>query len=194
VLPLLQWTEFWGLQSHSLHCRCVVIFSMVKSSLILSTAVPLVLCDSRALHFSNTNRLWALPCTTSCFFTTPDAFSLPFERLNSFYLLSTFYSPKISQKHPFHHSLPSYPCPPPKNPLFPPFHPSPVKIIDFGLMISSPGFSSMASGILYQAKRRNQLQNLRLQTLRAKLSPLQFLWMRTSWRDGRLRLRGLLVR
>jgi hypothetical protein len=62
------------------------------------------------------------------------------------------------------------PCPLPRNPPFPPFLTSQVKTIDFGLMISSPGFNSMVSGALFQARRRNQLQNLRSETLRAKPS------------------------
>jgi hypothetical protein len=47
------------------------------------------------------------------------------------------------------------PCPLPRNPLFSPFLPLQVKTIDFGLIISSPGFNSTVSGALSQAKRRN---------------------------------------
>jgi len=39
---------------------CVHCFSIIKYSLNPSIAVPLVLCDSRALYRSDLNRLWAL--------------------------------------------------------------------------------------------------------------------------------------
>ena len=109
---------------------CVHCFSIMKYSLNPSTAVPLVLCDSRALYRLDLHRLWALACALS----KPYASSHSLQRFPSFarallhsFLQNPSFFLQLTLSCSFHLYL--SPWPHPRTP--PPFPPScclPVRI------------------------------------------------------------------